>query len=269
MLDDSSGVDAGKTSGPLSGEMGRDVFRYSGRDVRVILIDCEPWFVAADVCTVLDLGSPHKVVAALDEDEKGRTTVPTLGGPQEVAIVNEPGLYALIGRSRKPEAKPFKRWINHEVLPSIRRTGSYGTPALPDLRTPGGILALAEQFAETARQLVAAEQRAAIMAPKAEAYDEFLTAEGDYLIGVVGKMLGIGQNTLFARLRAEHILINGGQRHNTPYQQYMRHFRVVARDYKDSDGNAHANYTTFVKPSGVDFIRKVLKLPVAEPLPLS
>ena len=75
---------------------------------------------------VLDLGSPHKVADRLDDDEKGRTSIPTLGGIQQMTIVNEPGLYSVILRSDKPEAKAFKRWITHEVIPAIRKTGSYG-----------------------------------------------------------------------------------------------------------------------------------------------
>ncbi len=92
----------------------------------------EPWFVAADVCDCLELGNPRSSLALLDEDEKGVHTVDTLGGNQQMATVSEPGLYSLILRSRKPEAKAFKRWITHEVLPAIRKTGGY-IPASPDM----------------------------------------------------------------------------------------------------------------------------------------
>lgn len=102
------------------------------RGVRAVMIDGEPWFVAADVCAALHLPDTHKAVARLDDDEKGRNSIPTLGGDQEMTVVNEPGLYSLVLGSRKPEAKRFKRWVTHEVLPSIRRTGAYvgaGAPA--------------------------------------------------------------------------------------------------------------------------------------------
>lgn len=104
------------------------VFSYEETQVRTIHIDGEPWWVLADVCQVLDLGSPHKVADRLDDDEKGRTSIPTLGGIQQMTIVNEPGLYSVILRSDKPQAKPFFRWITHEVVPSIRKTGAYGVP---------------------------------------------------------------------------------------------------------------------------------------------
>lgn len=91
----------------------------------------EPLFISKDVCACLELSDPHTSLALLDEDEKGWHTVPTLGGPQQMAVVSEPGLYSLILRSRKPEAKVFKRWVTHDVLPSIRKTGSYCIAGIP------------------------------------------------------------------------------------------------------------------------------------------
>lgn len=102
------------------------VFDYrDGRQVRTVIKDGEPWFVAKDVCEILDIGNPSMALSRLDEDEKGLSLIDTPGGPQKMAVVNEPGLYALILTSRKPEAKAFKRWITHEVIPSIRKTGAY------------------------------------------------------------------------------------------------------------------------------------------------
>lgn len=83
------------------------------------------WFVAKDVCDILELGNHRSSLALLDEDEKGVHSMDTPGGKQELTIISEPGLYSLILRSRKPEAKAFKRWVTHEVIPSIRKTGTY------------------------------------------------------------------------------------------------------------------------------------------------
>ena len=94
-------------------------------------VNGEPWFVAKDVCECLDIGNSRDAVAALDEDEKGVDSIDTPGGAQEMSIISEAGLYSLILRSRKPEAKAFKRWITHEVLPAIRKTGGYGQWNLP------------------------------------------------------------------------------------------------------------------------------------------
>ena len=113
-------------------------FEFECHSLRVNLDAAgQPWFVAADVCAALDLPETHKAIARLDDDEKGRNSIPTPGGQQDMSMVNESGLYNLVLGSRKPEAKRFKRWINHEVLPSIRKTGSYtsamSVAALPSL----------------------------------------------------------------------------------------------------------------------------------------
>lgn len=105
------------------------VFNYGQKEIRTIVVDGETEWIAKDLCEVLDLGNVSQALARLDEDEKGVTSNDTLGGPQEMLTVNESGLYSLILGSKKPEAKPFKRWITHEVLPTIRKTGAYITDA--------------------------------------------------------------------------------------------------------------------------------------------
>lgn len=100
-------------------------FIFDTLPVRAVLRDGEPWFVAADVCAVLEIVDIRQAVERLDNSERGGCTVPTPGGPQEVRAVNESGLYALIFTSRKPEAQRFRRWVTGEVLPSIRKTGGY------------------------------------------------------------------------------------------------------------------------------------------------
>jgi len=103
-------------------------FEFESHALRVKLDAAgQPWFVAADVCAALDLPETHKAIARLDDDEKDRNSIPTPGGQQDMSVVNESGLYNLVLGSRKPEAKRFKRWITHEVLPSIRKTGSYAS----------------------------------------------------------------------------------------------------------------------------------------------
>lgn len=100
-------------------------FDYNGQQIRVVVIGGEPWFVAKDACEILDLGNIHMAIERLDDDEKGVSSIDTLGGPQQMAIISEPGLYSLTLGSKKPEAKPFKRFVTHKVLPSIRKTGSF------------------------------------------------------------------------------------------------------------------------------------------------
>jgi hypothetical protein len=107
-------------------------FTYEDRAVRTVQINDEPWFIAKDVCDVLGVANPRETLRNFPENEKGVSTTDTLGGPQEMLVVNEPGLYRLIFQSRKPEAERFKTWVFAEVLPRIRRTGNYGN-------APGGV----------------------------------------------------------------------------------------------------------------------------------
>lgn len=103
------------------------VFNYSGNEVRTIVKGEEVWFVAKDVCEVLDIGKYRDAVSRLDEDERESVLVDTLGGKQQMTAINESGLYNLIFTSRKEEAKKFKKWVTGEVLPSIRKHGAYMT----------------------------------------------------------------------------------------------------------------------------------------------
>lgn len=93
--------------------------------IRVIDRDGEPWFITVDACRALELRNSRDAISRLDDDEKGVASIDTPGGPQEMSIINEPGLYTLVLGSRKPEAKAFKRWVTHEVLPAIRQNGYY------------------------------------------------------------------------------------------------------------------------------------------------
>ncbi len=112
-------------SDAVQGENLPVVFTFENQAIRTIAKDDATWFVAADVCKVLELTDTGKTVERLDDDEKGTNSIRTLGGPQKLLTVNESGLYTLIIRSDKPKAREFRRWITHDVLPSIRKTGRY------------------------------------------------------------------------------------------------------------------------------------------------
>jgi prophage antirepressor-like protein len=214
-------------------------FDYSGRQVRTVTIDSEPWFVAADVCAVLEIGNPSQAVSYLDDDERASTLISSEGGQcRPVNIINEPGLYSLILRSRKPEAKAFKRWVTHEVLPSIRRTGGYRLPAT---------------FSEALRELADKHDQLEAAKPKVEAFDTYMDADNAIAMGVAANQLGIGRNTMMRRLREAGVL----QKDNRPYQRYAQHFKVVAQSY-EAQNETRATYTTYVRPSGVELIRKVI-----------
>ena len=109
-------------------EKGLQVFSFQDKQVRVVMENGEPWWVAKDICGVLELGNVSQAVERLDNDEKGICKVDTPGGMQDMTVINESGIYALILRSNKPEAEKFRKWITSEVLPAIRKRGAYMTP---------------------------------------------------------------------------------------------------------------------------------------------
>lgn len=106
-------------------ENGIQVWNYESSEIRTVQVNGEPWFVLSDVCKVLEISNSRNISSRLEPDEKGVTLVDTLGGAQQMTIINESGLYAVILRSDKPQAKPFRKWVTSEVLPSIRKHGSY------------------------------------------------------------------------------------------------------------------------------------------------
>lgn len=179
-------------------------FAYEGQRVRTVIIDGEPWFVARDACAVLGISNGRDALSGLDDDEKGVATTDTPGGPQQVAIINEFGLYSLILRSRKPEAKAFKRWITHEVIPQIRRDGSYGSAVAAQLPSPRELAQLVILEADRAD---AAEAKVAELAPAAESWATLATANGDLAVADAAKILSrdpaikIGRDRLFRVLR--------------------------------------------------------------------
>lgn len=183
-------------------------FTYQTNEVRTVQRNGEPWFVLRDVCEVLCIGSPHKVYERLDEDEKGRSQIPTPGGLQEMSVINESGLYAVILRSDKPEAKPFRKWVTTEVLPSIRKNGGY--IAQQEALSPEELMAKALMIAqqtiadrEARIQAQAAEISALtvdkqIMQPKAEYFDDLVDRNLLTNFTEAAKQIGVKRKALIA-----------------------------------------------------------------------
>jgi anti-repressor protein len=161
------------------------IFRREGLDIRTLTMDNEPWFVAADVARALDIDNPRPSLALLEDDERGVNTIDTPGGKQSVTMISESGLYSLVLRSRKPEAREFKRWITREVIPAIRKTGTYSvTRAVPQ-----DFASALREFAAEIELHEATRQELAIAQPRAEAWDALASAEGDYSVGDAAKIL--------------------------------------------------------------------------------
>lgn len=187
--------------------------------VRTVNIEGNPWFVSVDVCTAL--GVSRTAVRRLDEDEKGVRSMHTLGGTQRLAVVNEYGLYSLILGSRKPEAKDFKRWITHEVIPSIRRHGAYMTDAViahleenPEL-VPEYLNHLRGENArakELRRQLDTVTGQLVLAQPKADYYNAYVNNEDALCFRYVAKELGVPERKLINYLLDKRFLYRDAHR---------------------------------------------------------
>ena len=220
-------------------------------EIRIIEKDGQPWFVASDICKVLDIQNATQALYRLDDDERSMFNI---GRQGEANIVNEYGLYNLILASRKPEAKKFKRWVTHEVLPSIRKNGGY--IANQESLTPEQIVAQALIVANNIIQekdRLLAEQK-----PKVEFFDTVANSKTALPMDRVAKVLdmGIGRNKLFELLRDKKIL----DRNNIPYQTYVDrgYFRVVEQKYTKPTGETVVTTKTLVYQRGVDYIRKIV-----------
>ncbi|MFR6633421.1 MAG: phage antirepressor [Atopobiaceae bacterium] len=213
----------------------------------------EPMFVAKDVCAALGLGNSRQALSRLDDDEKGVISTDTPGGEQQMQAVNEAGLYVLVLSSRKPEAKAFKRWVTHEVLPALRRDGGYMVAR--DDETPEETMARALLLAQGTmerqkRRIAGLEAENEEMRPKALFADAVAASDGTCLIGEFAKMLrqngvDIGQNRLFAMLREDGYLGKAGQNRNVPTQRSMELglFRIKETAITHSDGHVTINRT--------------------------
>ncbi|MFL6113958.1 MAG: BRO family protein [Catenulispora sp.] len=174
-------------------------FPATGEPVRTILIDGEPWIVAADVTAILGYANGRDAVSRLPERMKGVGSTDTPGGRQKLSIINEPGVYRLAMRSNLPEAERFQDWLSEEVLPSIRKTGGYGVPAPRELSR----LELIELARDAEIGRLEAETRIAELEPAAAAWENLASANGDYSVADAAKVLSrdpaiqIGRDRLF------------------------------------------------------------------------
>lgn len=241
-------------------------FDFKGSSLRTLTDEAgEPWFVAKDVCDILGMSNPSMAVTALDKDEVAQIDPKDYLGSenrsnQAVNIVSEPGLYKLIMRSRKPEAKEFQRWVTHEVLPQIRKTGGY----IPTSETDDDMTILAkavmigQRTMEAQKQQIASQQsRIVELEPKARFADAVAASDGTCLVGELAKMLrqngmDIGQNRLFRLLQADGYLGKSGSNRNVPTQRAMELglFRIKETTVTHADGHTTVSRTPKVTGKG-------------------
>ena len=245
---------------------GLQVFSYEGNEVRTVQKGDETWWVLKDVCDVLQLSNPSMIADRLDDDEKVKVDPKQYLGSRSnepATVISESGLYNVILLSRKPEAKKFKRWVTHEVLPTIRRHGAYVTPAKLEelMNDPDSwikvLTALKEERTAKERlQLEATENK-----PKVIFADAVSVSDGTILIGELAKILKgngieIGQNRLFEKLRQDGYLIKRkGTDYNAPTQKAMELglFRVKETAITHSDGHVTISKTTKVTGKGQQY----------------
>jgi anti-repressor protein len=234
-------------------------------EIRTMTIEGEPWFVAADVCRALDLSNPTIATNRLDEDERAKFN---LGRQGDGTIINESGLYSLVLGSRKPEAKAFKRWITHDIIPTIRKTGGYVNDTAQFVESYFGQLepsqkhALTMMFEESKRMSAQLKEQA----PKVLFANAVETAHNSILIGDLAKIIrqngvDIGQKRLFEWLRQNGYLIKDGQSKNMPTQKAMEMslFEVKESTINNPDGSVRITRTTKVTGKGQTyFVKKFL-----------
>lgn len=236
-------------------------------EIRTVTIGNEPWFVASDICKALDLSNPTMAMERLDDDEKSKLNLGLSGGATN--CVNEYGLYSLVLASRKKEAKDFKRWITHEVLPSIRKNGGYiaGQETLSDEELLSKALMVAQRKIEEKNQLIAMQDsRIQEMRPKEIFADAVSASHTSILIGDLAKLIcqngyQIGQKRLFEWMRENGYLIKSGSSKNMPMQRYIEQglFEIKESNVQNPDGSIRTTRTTKVTGKGqIYFVQKFL-----------
>ena len=227
-------------------------FNYNEQQLRVVEIDGEPWFVLADLCRVLDVKQFRK--ERLDDDMiLNHPIVDSLGRTQQAVIVNEPGMYEVVIRSDKPEAALFRRWITNEVLPSIRKTGSYSTtPALTDDQI------VAQALAITTARVESLTARLAVAEPKAAAFDRWLSSNINYSVGHVAKALSMagvpmGRTRLFTKMQYLGWIFRNHQSQWEPYQTQINTERLAVKlgsQLNTRTGEQFSTVTVRITPKG-------------------
>lgn len=245
-------------------------WNYENSEIRTVEKDGEPWWVLADVCKVLELTSPHKVADRLENDERNKIPVTdSLGRNQNTTIINESGLYAVILRSDKPQAKPFRKWVTNEVLPSIRKHGAYMTDHTLEqaLTSPDFLIQLATQLKEEKEQRKQLEVKVEQDRPKVLFAESVSASKTSILVGELAKILkqnGVdtGQTRLFAWMRENGYLIKRrGNDYNMHTQRAMemKLFEVKETSVTHSDGHISVNKTPKVTGKGqVYFVNKIM-----------
>lgn len=229
-------------------------------EIRTAVIDGEPWFVAVDVCRALEIVNSRDALTRIDEDEKGVVLTDTPGGKQEVTTVNEPGLYSLVLGSRKPEAKVFKRWITHEVIPSIRKNGGYiaGQETMSDVELMARALIVAQNVIEEKnRQISGLTEENLLMKPKAEYFDDLVDRKLLTNFRDTAKEFHLGQKRFIAFLTDNGYAYRDANGRILPHQKHVDAGLFELKECR-SERNRWAGMQTLITPRGRETFRLLL-----------
>ena len=231
--------------------------QHFGR-VRVVMRDGDPWFVAADVCRALDVGNISQAVSRLEEDEIHIILNDTNRGKRSMAIVSEPGLYALVLGSRKPEAQSFRRWITHEVLPAIRQEGAYMTPERLHevLEDPDTLIALAQRLKLLKEKNRALAAKNVELLPKADYFDRLVDHDVNLTLRETAKELGVKERSFIDYLIEHGYLYRDKKQHLMPYADHVDTLFAVKECVNERTG--WGGTQTLVTPQGRDCFRRQL-----------
>lgn len=223
--------------------------------VRVVMRDGDPWFVASDVCRALDVSNNRQAVSRLDEDEKGVILNDTNRGKRSMAVVSEPGLYALVLGSRKPEAQAFRRWITHEVLPAIRQEGAYMTPERLHevLEDPDTLIALAQRLKLLKEKNRALAAKNVELLPKADYFDRLVEHDVNLTLRETAKELGVKERSFIDYLIDHGYLYRDKKQHLMPYADHVDTLFAVKECVNERTG--WGGTQTLVTPQGRDCFR--------------
>lgn len=252
-------------------------FRFQENELNVIQLNDDPWFIAKEVCDVLNLSDTSMATRSLDEDEKLIQTLFVSGQNRQVTLINESGLYSLILRSKKAEAKQFKKWVTSEVLPSIRKNGAYLTTSKAEeiLANPDIIIGLATQVKESRAKITqlsqeiddrnyvinVQEEQLKIQAPAVEYYHKVLAASDTMNTNIIAKELGMSAVTLNKLLSKEYGIIykQGDTWLPRARYQHMGFHRLKTHTYQGSDGEMHVATQLVWTQRGRHFIHELIK----------
>ena len=224
--------------------------------VRTATINGEPWFVANDVCAILEIDRTQ--TRRLDDDEKGVCLIHTLGGDQKMSIVNEFGLYSLILRSRKPEAKAFRRWITHEVIPAIRKYGMYATtPMLRQFQeNPELIRLVCERMLAEKGRADKLDKKVTELQTKADFFDAFISPDDCTNIRTTAKELGVPERAFCRFLQDAGFMYRCPAGNLMPYNKPENEGLFIVRDFYSECGH-HGTYT-LITSMGKNLLRELL-----------